>query len=178
MRTCHKINGSHICECRADCDPHANPKLAAILPTIDQLAAAPAEERWNEHRAGALLAHLQRVGASGEVIALSAKFQLGAAAKVKLVNERIKQWLGTAATTAPTSTGGIAVSLPEKVDTVEPLRGLPITSLSLNRTRVTNLEPLRGMPLRSLSLYECKIRGISPLPGMPLRVPDVFGEQN
>ena len=147
-------------------DP-ANAKLAAILPTIEQLAAEPEADRWNQDRASALLAHLQLVGASGEVIALSGKLKLGAAANLDLVNARLRQWYGGHAGLSPTS--AINVTLPNTIETLEPLRGLPIGLLYLNGTRVKDLEPLRGMPLKTLSLSLCKsVSDLSPLHGMPL----------
>ncbi len=42
----------------------------------------------------ALVGHLQKVGASGETVALSRKLQLGAKDKLKLVRARLDQWLG------------------------------------------------------------------------------------
>jgi hypothetical protein len=53
---------------------------------------------------------------------------------------------------------------------LDPLRGIPLTSLSLKGcSQVSDLSPLRGMPLRALDLTYCsQIRDLSPLKGMPL----------
>jgi len=56
-------------------DP-ANSRLAAILPVIDQVAAAEPAARWTTERAEAVRAHLQSVGATRELVALSGEFQL------------------------------------------------------------------------------------------------------
>ncbi len=141
-------------------DP-ANAKLAAILPVIEQVAAAPAADRWTQDRASAVLAHLGLVGASGEKVALSGKMQLGAGAKLKLVNERLKQWFGSGPNAALTPTGGIGINnLPKNLDTVEPLRGLPITDLNLYQTGVSDLEPLReSATLQSIAAGACPGEG-------------------
>lgn len=56
-----------------------------------------------------------------------------------------------------------------KIDTIEPLRGLPITGLRINSTNVSTLEPLRGMALTLLEAANTKITDLSPIHGMPLK---------
>ena len=54
------------------------------------------------------------------------------------------------------------------IDTLDPLRGLPIENLDLGGARISDLEPLRGMPLQSLVLGGTKVTDLAPLAGMPL----------
>jgi tetratricopeptide (TPR) repeat protein len=50
------------------------------------------------------------------------------------------------------------------------LKGLPLTSLSIDGDPVSDLSPLRGMPLKSLTMHGCElIDDLAPLEGMPLR---------
>ena len=50
------------------------------------------------------------------------------------------------------------------IQDLTPLRGAPISVLSLGRTAVSDLEPLRGMPLTHLKLSECAaLTDLSPL---------------
>jgi hypothetical protein len=48
------------------------------------------------------------------------------------------------------------------------LRGMPLTSLRLDRTKVSDLSPLQGMRLKVLGLRETDVRDLSPVTGMPL----------
>ncbi|MCB1276874.1 protein kinase [Prosthecobacter sp.] len=148
-------------------DPANAARLGSILPLLGELHSAPPAARWNPSRSAAVLAHLGTAGASGEAVALSKLFQISAAEKVKLVNARVQQWYGGKA--QPDSDGGIGVVPPKTIDTVEPLRGLPITQLNLGESRVRDLGPLHGMPLRRLDLRKCaQLTDLSPLRGMPL----------
>jgi hypothetical protein len=49
-----------------------------------------------------------------------------------------------------------------------PLRGMALTYLNIERTRVSDLAPLKGMPLRGLNLYGTPAADLTPLKGMPL----------
>jgi serine/threonine protein kinase/Leucine-rich repeat (LRR) protein len=51
--------------------------------------------------------------------------------------------------------------------------GLPLMSLYLGKTRVTNLSPLRGVKLENLDCLGCRITDLEPLRGMPLRKLDL-----
>ncbi|MEP6668800.1 MAG: protein kinase [Chthoniobacter sp.] len=151
-------------------DP-AHASLASILPTVEEFVTTTEQERWVPKRMEQLIQHLQRVGAAGELAALSGKLQLGAEVKRKLVSERIKNWLGPAVVNAHvdvTVTGLISVRLPN-IDTLEPLHGLPIDELDAPTGSFTSLAPLRGMHLSKLVIYEAKVTDLSPLQGMPLR---------
>ena len=150
-----------------------NARLAAILPVVEHVASVPAAKRWNEDRARALLTHLKLVGASGEAVALSRNFVLGAEEKRKLVDDRLKGRTGLSATV--TATGGIKVSLTKNFETLELLRGLPITELGLGESGAKDLEPLRGMPLRTLNLLRSQVSDLSPLRGMLLEELELTG---
>lgn len=55
------------------------------------------------------------------------------------------------------------------ITTIAALQGLPLTSLVLQCTHVTDLSPLKGMSLRRLGLCSSrKVSDLAPLAGMPL----------
>jgi serine/threonine protein kinase len=158
-------------------DPAKAKKLGAILPVVETLAQSPSNERWNPLRSKAVLDHLNTIGASGEAIALSSRFQLSGQDKQKLVQTRLGEWLGKDANGNPKSGGaGIAPdgslsvgALPAAITSLEPLRGLPINRIDASQTKIESLEPLVGMPLHTLIVERCsKIKDLSPLKGMRL----------
>ncbi len=51
---------------------------------------------------------------------------------------------------------------------LEPLRGMPLTSLACWGNRITSLDPLRGMPLNTLNCAGNPISSLEPLRGLPL----------
>src|SRR5207253_99683 len=56
-----------------------------------------------------------------------------------------------------------------KVSQLEPLRGMPLTTLSLAGCgSVWDLSPLQGMPLKRLYLTDCNAPDLTPLQGMQL----------
>lgn len=55
------------------------------------------------------------------------------------------------------------------VQTILPLKGLPLKNLNLSLTDVSDLSPLKGMPLRHLDISHSKVHDLSPLKGMPLQ---------
>jgi serine/threonine protein kinase/Leucine-rich repeat (LRR) protein len=56
-----------------------------------------------------------------------------------------------------------------KVNDLGPLQGMPLTALNLDGcSQIKDLTPLQGMKLRSLSLGGCQVRDLAPLHGMPL----------
>ena len=162
-------------------DP-ANANLANILPTLESLAKTGEAERWKDQRASQLAWHLQSVGASGALAALSTKIDLRPAEKKKIVAKRLLEWLGpdAAARVNDLDGGNIYVNLNGlKPDTLEPLRGLPINELlagavTAEEGRIASLEPLRGMKLQRLDAYNCPVTDLSPLQGMPLQVLSIF----
>lgn len=53
---------------------------------------------------------------------------------------------------------------------ISPLMKLPLKSLDLSKTPISDLTPLKGMPLVSLILDDCQeLRDLSPLKGIPLK---------
>ncbi|MBM4033924.1 MAG: tetratricopeptide repeat protein [Planctomycetes bacterium] len=56
---------------------------------------------------------------------------------------------------------------------LDPLRGLPITELSIESTGVEDLCPVRGMPLTQLNCGGTRVKDLSPLRGMRLEHLDV-----
>jgi Leucine-rich repeat (LRR) protein len=155
-------------------------QLAASLPLLDELAAAPEASRWTGDRGPRLLRHLESVKASGEVVAISKRLHLNAAEKLKLVSKRIHEWLGgdPAKFVRSDNAGLIEVAINNTgVDTLEPLHGLPIDSLRAIGTNVRSLEPLRGSKLSGLEIYGTKVADLSPLAGMPLQKLNIGGTQ-
>ncbi len=152
----------------------AQTSFAPILTLIDEIAAAPEAGRWRGDTGSRLLTHLKTVGASGEAVALARKFQLSFPEKARLVKARIAEWLGPDSSRAIKNlndAGEIEVSLPKSgIDSLEPLRGLPITRLDVSATKVTDLAPLRGMALTSLKLSDTAVTELSALQGMPLQM--------
>lgn len=182
-------------------DP-ANARFASVLPALEFFAQAKDNpDRWQSEHATALYEHLERIDASGEIAALAEPLRLGGKAKLKLVRKRIDEWLGPGTGHVGLSgTGEVEVGkLPTRIDTIEPLRGLPITRLQFPNTQVKDLGPLSGMktlrhldashmtapdlaPLRELNLTSLNIRynpvaDLSPLSGMPLRFIALHGSR-
>jgi hypothetical protein len=52
---------------------------------------------------------------------------------------------------------------------LSPLKGMPLTHLKCNRSKVSDLSPLRGMPLVYLSCGFTDVSDLTPLKGMPLK---------
>jgi hypothetical protein len=57
-----------------------------------------------------------------------------------------------------------------KLSDLSPLRGMKLTRLRLDGTRVSHLGDLRGMPLKELLISTTRVPELSPLRGMPLKV--------
>ncbi|MCE9605197.1 MAG: hypothetical protein K8U03_09890 [Planctomycetia bacterium] len=57
---------------------------------------------------------------------------------------------------------------PNRLSDLSPLRGLPLTYLSIEDLPVSDLSALRGMPLEEIELIQTKVADLSPLRGMPL----------
>jgi eukaryotic-like serine/threonine-protein kinase len=55
-----------------------------------------------------------------------------------------------------------------RIESVEMLKGAPITMLGLGNTGISDLAPLRGIPLERLWIYGTKVSDLSPLQGMQL----------
>ena len=151
-------------------DP-AHAELAAILPTVEKLAAIPSGERWPVESAGQLWDYLMKVGASGETLALSAKLKLSAKDKQKLVRQRLDEWLGkNQGGCEITPDGLVQVNLGRQpIDTIEPLRGLPIESLNVRETKISSVDSIKGMPLVKLHISGTRVSDPKALRGLGLR---------
>jgi tetratricopeptide (TPR) repeat protein len=151
-------------------DP-AHGELAAILPTIEKLATLTPDAPWPAESAKQLRNYLATVGASGEMVALSARLMMSANDNAKLVRQRLDQWIGTKkGKTRVNPSGLVEIDLSRiPIDTLEPLRGMPFDSIAFTETSVSSLEPLRGMRLVMLKAYLSKISDLSPLRSMPLQ---------
>lgn len=66
---------------------------------------------------------------------------------------------------------GLSLEIPpDSVTDLEPVRGMPLTTLTCPFNRISSLEPLRGMPLASLNIMGTRVARLEPLAGMPLHV--------
>jgi hypothetical protein len=63
----------------------------------------------------------------------------------------------------------------QPISDLTPLKGAPISELSLMRTKVSDLTPLRGMPIARLHLAGTPVTDLSPLAGMPLTSLQISG---
>ncbi|MFZ4768501.1 MAG: hypothetical protein ACOYMN_26440, partial [Roseimicrobium sp.] len=118
-------------------------------PVLDAIAAASDDAtRFPPERTDALFRHFTKVGASGELNALSKHLTLGAKQKEQMVRQRLDEWLGKGVGTVKVQRdGNIEVkNLPKATDTLEPLRELR----ELQKVRISDLkyikvslEPLR-----------------------------------
>jgi hypothetical protein len=148
----------------------------ALLPVLDAIAAAPDDAtRFPPERTEALFRHFTKVGASGELNALSQRLTLNAKQKEQMIRQRLDEWLGKGVGQVKVHPDGTVEikGLPKATDTIEPLRGLPISALSLTGTRITNLESLKGLPLRRLLINQLRVSDLTPLRGMPLAILDI-----
>jgi hypothetical protein len=84
--------------------------------------------------------------------------------------------------TSPVADGDLSVlkgipvgvlSVSRNVSDLTPLKGMPLTSLTLHATKVVDLTPLKGMKLERLFLAQTKVKDFSVLSGMPLKELDV-----
>jgi serine/threonine protein kinase len=55
-----------------------------------------------------------------------------------------------------------------KLADLAPLRGMQLTTLICNNTRVADLSPLRGMRLKELAVHHTRVADLTPLADMPL----------
>ena len=151
-------------------DP-ADAKLASILPVVEQVAAAPEAGRWQSDATREVFAHLQTVEATGPSLAFSGKLKLGAQERRKLADQRLGAMLGKGNYAVTVESDGLVkVELHSKaIRSFEALRGLTVDYVWAQGTEVESLEPLRGMPLHHLSLTGARsVHDLSPLAGMPL----------
>ncbi len=114
---------------------------------------------------------LVRMGASAAAGTLS----LASDQRIAMaVGQLRRHWPGMPATCISTAQDGtmiVRLSGNEfKIDSLEPLRGMPITALDINhQDRVRDLKPLTSLPLSFLSARLTGVRDFTPLRGLPLR---------
>lgn len=91
------------------------------------------------------------------------------------VPPKLKEWLGSLAVkykAAALSDGTLSLVVNDgpKLVSLAPLADIPLRSLTLYRTPVSDLSPLSGMPLETLNIGTCGgITNLSPLKGMELK---------
>jgi len=70
----------------------------------------------------------------------------------------------------------VRANLPGETRFLEPLRGLPLESISIPYAKVSDLDPLKGMPLIYLNVNSTSVKDLSPLAeGMPLTFLNCYG---
>lgn len=157
-----------------DKDP-SNRRLAALLPLVKKLAAAPVGKRHEFEFIKPIFDHLTEVGALGEAASMLPHIKLANDARLRFVRARIEGWLGKPpkGTQAPYSVyldKGLWVVLSGiPLANLEPLRGLPIDVLSFDGCGIKDISPLQGMRLTRLICSRNAIADLSPLKGMPLQ---------
>ena len=63
------------------------------------------------------------------------------------------------------------------LDSLAPLRGMPLRQLNIHGTKVSDLGPLAGMPLERFWMSSTQVRDLAPLAGMPLVTLEIAGTQ-
>lgn len=162
-------------------DPN-NKLFATFIPLVEKMAMAPADGKHSFEIIKPLYDYLTTVGAVGEATTLLPHLRLANDARLALVRDRVEQWLGKPSTnpTMPFSvslgSGEIEVHLIGlRLNTLDPLRGLPVDVLYIENCGLRNLDPLRGMRLIDLRAGGNSISDLSPLKGMPLAVLQIPG---
>jgi internalin A len=61
------------------------------------------------------------------------------------------------------------------IDTLEPIRGMPLTCLKIRGTKISDITPVEGMPLIDIDLSRTSVKDLSPLAGAPLTELDISG---
>ena len=149
--------------------------LAALALDLDVLANMPSDEtRFSSTTLATVMDTLERVGAAGERLHFAARALVSAEKRQKMVQDRVDQWRGTTSGKLHVDLTGplkwVTLKLTgSTVDSLEPLRGLPIEVLTVSSRGITTLDPLRGMPLHELECGGTSISNLEPLHGMPLR---------
>lgn len=81
-----------------------------------------------------------------------------------------KAWPKSGAGLKVGSDGSLVLQLSKRKDVVDlqPLQGIPLTSLNLTGLQVSDLTPLEGIPLKQLVIRGTNVKDLSPLRGMQL----------
>ena len=153
---------------------------------------------WRMEDRAKILDELERRRLGGEALSLTNLFRASGTARLNLVREELqKREADRDFMVSLDALGFVAVRTRTWVDSLEALRGLPVSELSCGlrhreslsvlegmplRTlkirsglKLDSLEVLRGLPLRELDLTGCKIGDFGALEGMPLRALDIQG---
>jgi len=80
-------------------------------------------------------------------------------------------WPGAGQYLLVNDSGQLELTLDRRGDVrdLSPLKGMPLTKLSISTTRVSDLTPLAGMPLTHFAANKCLVSDLSPLAGMKLK---------
>ena len=147
-----------------------DPAAERIQPLFERLGAQPISQ-WSTADKQDLWTDLRRLNLAGESLALLPELQASSMDALNLIRDRVTQWLGRSARSLVEldPLGLILVSLPNSVQNLNPLKGLPIQRLSIpEASGISDLTPLEGMPLSSLDLSGSNVSDLTPLAGMPL----------
>ncbi len=152
-------------------------KKAELIPLLEKFASASVDQRSDPHVIAPFVAHLTDVGAMGEATPFLRYLRADLEKRMRLVTERVEQWLGknqkgadrTYQVMRSNDRSKVVLDMRGlRIDSLAPLRGLPLDALELGGCGVSDLEPLRKMPLTTLYLSSNPVSDISPLAGMPL----------
>jgi serine/threonine protein kinase len=109
-------------------------------------------------------------GRGGEVLSLAAELRVPVEQQLPLWRERLRLWLGTEADLTLGRDGSFTLNLNgQPIDDLTPLRGIPLTRLWLESTKVKDLSPLAGMPLEDLRVSNTAVSDLEPLRRMALK---------
>jgi serine/threonine protein kinase len=150
---------------------------AQLLPLVEKMAAVPEAQRHTLDLVRPIYTQLGSDGARGEAQHFVPYVTLERTARLALVRERIEAWLGKSpgGSRPPFVTFDVRGRLEVGIyglhlNTLEPLRGLPIEILDISFCELSNLEPLHGMPLQELRMHHTFVSDLGPLAGTPLEI--------
>jgi len=69
----------------------------------------------------------------------------------------------------------LVLSMIDRLQSIDPLRDMPLERLDLSFTAVSDLGPLSQMPLRSLNISNTRVKDLSPLKTLPLKSLNIQG---
>ncbi len=121
------------------------------------------------HELSAVVSDHRAVQAGSGAVAITVKPESDAPERVLERARSAMRRLGIEPTRLAADGAGLALDLNgSDIDDLSWVKGLPLTGLSLAKTKVTDLGVLAGMPLRRLDLGETHLRGYAFLKGLPL----------
>lgn len=147
----------------------SHPEWGGISSSLQKLALA-SPSSWPADHAQRVYEYLNSIGATAEAAEISEPVKVAVMAGERLVRQRMTEWLGGGTGNVRNFLGRLAVDLRDlPLESLEPLRGLPLFGLSIAHTSVQSLEPLQGMKLSDIDLSDCNVSDLNPLRGMPLQ---------